>query len=68
MSKSYKCSSCGMVTTGDDIDTVTVNNCCFNRKDRRGYVNIDKTKHNDRRWYQCPKCGKNIRRFGFKEV
>lgn len=57
-----------MIATGDDIDTVTVNNCCLNRKDRRGYVSIDKTKHSDRRWYQCPKCGKNIKRFGFKEV
>lgn len=68
MSKSYECTNCGMITTGEDIDAVTIKNCCLNRKDRRGYVNIDKTTHNDKKWYQCPKCGKNIRRFGFKEV
>lgn len=64
----YKCCSCNETSTAEQINQLTVNNYCANRQQRRSYTPIEKTKQTDHKWYQCPKCGKNIRRFGWKEV
>lgn len=61
----FKCKNCEEVSTADDINETTVNNCCMNRKQRRNYVPIEKTKQTDPKWYQCPSCGQNIRRRGW---
>lgn len=65
--KMYRCKGCNEVSTSDEINTTTVDNCCMNRQQRRNYVPIEKTSHNDHKWYNCPKCGKNIRRIGWEE-
>lgn len=64
--KIYRCKGCNEVSTSNDIND-TIDNCCMNRQQRRNYVPIEKTKYNDRKWYNCPKCGKNIRRIGWEE-
>lgn len=64
----YECCKCKEVSSAEEINQITLDECCNNRADRRRYVPIDKTKQTDRKWYRCPKCGTNIRRMGWKKV
>lgn len=64
----YKCCNCDEISTAEQINTITTDCYCVNRKQRREYTPIEKTKQTDHKWYTCPNCGKNIRRFGWKEV
>ena len=61
-SKMYRCGHCGSISTSDDINKCTMDTYCMNRKQRREYVPIEKTKLGNHRWYKCPRCSKNVSR------
>lgn len=64
----YKCGNCFAVSTIDQINEVTINECCMNRADRRRYVPIEKTSKHDNKWYRCPHCKQNIRLKGWEKI
>lgn len=64
----YRCHNCNTISSSDDINKKTLNDCCLNRADRRKYVPIEKTSQTDRKWYRCPLCGENVRRKGWTRV
>ena len=63
----YRCTSCNEVSSAEQIDNTTLEQCCHNRADRRKYVPIEKA-HNNDKWYKCPQCGVNIRRKGWTKI
>lgn len=68
MAGKFKCLSCEKISTAEDIDNHTINNCCANRGQRRMFVSISKVGKFDRKWYQCPICGVNAYRRNFEKV
>lgn len=66
--KKFECKHCNSISTADNINEVTIDNCCINRQQRRQFMPIENTKPTDRKWYQCPACRTNTWRNGFEEV
>jgi hypothetical protein len=65
----YKCTKCDNISSSEAINNNTISLYCINRKQRRTYVPIEKTKNGDRMWYNCPICHSNIsRRGGWKDI
>lgn len=62
----YKCTVCGGVSTAEEIDAVTIEECATNRQLRRAYVSILKNK--PKKYYKCPLCKNNVRIKGFEIV
>ena len=61
----FRCCNCNEVSPAEDINNVTLDECCMNRKQRRMYKPIEKMADNT--WYRCPKCGMNIRIRGWNK-
>jgi DNA-directed RNA polymerase subunit RPC12/RpoP len=61
----FRCCNCNEVSSAEDINNVTLSECCMNRKQRRMYKPIEKMTADT--WYRCPKCGTNIRIKGWNK-
>lgn len=63
-----QCPSCKEVFAASKWDAATLKNCT-NRKLRRSYVSIEKSKSfKVLKWYECPGCGKAHYNKDIKEV
>ena len=62
----YICGHCDQISSAIEINATTLNDC-MNRKQRRAYVPIEKTKQTDRKWYRCPICTSIVSRYRWKE-
>lgn len=52
--KNYKCTHCNNISSSDEWDKATMDNNCYNRKQRRSYKSILYGKNYN--WYECPHC------------
>lgn len=62
----YLCPSCDDFYPAEDWDKATIDNNCYNRKQRRAYKSIVLRYKN--KWYECPGCGGRSYSRDIKEV
>ena len=62
----YICPDCNVVNDSLDWDKTTINNNCYNRKQRRAFIPITSSASNN--WYECPNCGGRNYKYKIKVV